>query len=207
MKNLLLHEITHILAFHPFFFEHLGMSKVSGSMSYITSPKALEKAREHFGCDSLSEIPLENQGGIGTIGAHWESRYMLGDYMISTDYPDFAISDITLALFERGGWGRRSFRGRWSRSSSARQGRGRRGRTRGRGHRRPGGGCRRREGRSREGTPARYGTRWVPFSPRMAAARRWGWVMMTSFPPDLRKSTAAAILGPMLPAGNSPSAM
>ena len=104
MKNLLLHEITHILAFHPFFFEHLGMSKVSGSMSYITSPKALEKAREHFGCDSLSEIPLENQGGIGTIGAHWESRYMLGDYMISTDYPDFAISDITLALFEDTGF-------------------------------------------------------------------------------------------------------
>ena len=104
MKNILLHEITHILAFHPFFFEHLGISKVSGSMSYIISPKALEKAREHFGCDSLSEIPLENQGGSGSVGTHWESRYMLGDYMISTDYPDATISDITLALFEDTGF-------------------------------------------------------------------------------------------------------
>ena len=53
----------------------------------------------------------------------------------------------------------------------------------------------------------RYGTRCVPFSPRMASASRCGWVMITSLPPDLMKSTAAAIFGPMLPAGNSPSAM
>ena len=29
---------------------------------------------------------------------------MLGDYMISTDYPEIVISDITLALFEDSGW-------------------------------------------------------------------------------------------------------
>ena len=104
MKNLLLHEITHILAFHPFFFETLGMSKIYGSASYITSSKAVAKAREHFGCSSLTQIPLENQGGSGSVGAHWESRYMLGDYMISTDYPDQAISDITLGLFEDTGF-------------------------------------------------------------------------------------------------------
>ena len=39
-------------------------------------------------------------GGEGSAGSHWESRYMLGDYMISTDFPDAAMSDITLALFE-----------------------------------------------------------------------------------------------------------
>ena len=104
MKNILFHEISHILGFHPFFFEQLKMSKVSRSMSYIISSKALSKAREHFNCSPLSFIPLENQGGEGSIGGHWESRYMLGDYMISTDFQDNTTSDITLALFEDTGF-------------------------------------------------------------------------------------------------------
>ena len=104
IKNILLHEITHILIFHPFFFQYLNLSKTEGSNSYITSKKVIEQARKHFNCSSLNKIPLENQGGEGSVGSHWESRYMLGDYMISTDYPDSAISDITLALFEDSGF-------------------------------------------------------------------------------------------------------
>ena len=104
MKNIFFHEITHILIFHPYFFENLGLTKTEGSINYISSPKVLEKARKHFNCSSLQGVPLENQGEEGSIGSHWESRYMLGDYMISTDYPDVAISDITLALFEDSGF-------------------------------------------------------------------------------------------------------
>ena len=70
----------------------------------VNSTKVLKKAREHFGCKDLKGIPLENQGGQGSAGFHWESRYMLGDYMISTDYEDSVISDITLALFEDSGF-------------------------------------------------------------------------------------------------------
>ncbi len=104
LKNILLHEITHILVFHPYFFTALKLNQTEGSNSYIISPKAVAKAREHFDCSSITRIPLENQGGSGSVGSHWESRYMLGDYMISTDYPDQAISDITLGLFEDSGF-------------------------------------------------------------------------------------------------------
>ena len=104
LKNILLHEITHILVFHPYFFTGLKLNQTEGSNSYIISPKAVAKAREHFDCSSITRIPLENQGGTGSVGSHWESRYMLGDYMISTDYPDQAISDITLGLFEDSGF-------------------------------------------------------------------------------------------------------
>ena len=104
LKNILLHEITHILVFHPYFFTALKLNQTEGSNSYIISPKAIDKAREHFDCSSITRIPLENQGGTGSVGSHWESRYMLGDYMISTDYPDQAISDITLGLFEDSGF-------------------------------------------------------------------------------------------------------
>ena len=104
MKNILLHEITHILAFHPEFFRLLNMNTTENGISYIKSSGAVSKARQHFGCSSLTKIPLENQGGSGSAGSHWESRFMLGDYMISTDHPDAAISDITLALFEDTGF-------------------------------------------------------------------------------------------------------
>ena len=100
MKNILLHEITHILFFHPIFFNYFNMITTYNGISYINSPKVLEKARVHFGCDTLQRIALENDGGEGSVGSHWEPRYMLGDYMISTDFSDTTMSDITLALFE-----------------------------------------------------------------------------------------------------------
>ena len=104
MKNLLFHEITHVLGFHPMIFEAKKLyykEKIDNEEQiFINSPKVLEKAKIHFGCDSIKGIRLENQGGQGTIGSHWESRYMLGDYMISSDYQEVVISDISLASLE-----------------------------------------------------------------------------------------------------------
>ena len=108
MKNLLFHEITHVLVFNPELMKALGMTYTKifdGSfVTFIISPKVLTAARRHFNCTTLNGVPLENQGGEGSVGSHWESRYMLGDYMISTDYIDNVLSDITLALFEDSGF-------------------------------------------------------------------------------------------------------
>ena len=104
MKNLLLHELTHVLGFYPDILKSLNLittKEVNNQIfTYINSPKVIEKAKLHFGCDYIEGIQLENQGGTGSVGSHWESRYMLGDYMISFDYSDVVISDITLALLE-----------------------------------------------------------------------------------------------------------
>jgi hypothetical protein len=104
MKNILLHEITHVLVFSPYIFGGLHLNRTINGMSYIISKNVVTQAQKHFDCNSLIGVPLEDQGGTGSAGAHWESRYMLGDYMVSTDYPDSAISDITLALFEDSGF-------------------------------------------------------------------------------------------------------
>ena len=100
LKRLLFHEITHILVFNPTLLNRLGITSTRNSVTYVKSSKVLSKAKEHFNCGSLTGIPLEDQGGNGTAGSHWEARYMLGDYMISNDYLDNVISDISLALFE-----------------------------------------------------------------------------------------------------------
>ena len=105
--SLFLHEISHIMIYHSYFFVAFDLrdTKVENNelVYYINSPKVLEKAKLHYGCNTLDGIPLENQGGEGTAGSHWEARYMLGDYMISIDYPEIVISDISLALFEDSG--------------------------------------------------------------------------------------------------------
>ena len=108
MEMVLLHELSHVLGFHPGFFEALNLmgteTRNGIKYSFINSPKVLEKAKIHFNCENIKVIQLEDQGGDGSAGAHWEARYMLGDYMISTDYTENVISDITLALFEDTGF-------------------------------------------------------------------------------------------------------
>ena len=108
LQTVLFHEITHVFIFHPVLLEKINALKTETfdgeTKSYIISPKVLEKARIHFGCNSLEALPLEDQGGNGSAGSHWEGRYMLGDYMVSVNYHENVISDITLALFEDSGW-------------------------------------------------------------------------------------------------------
>ena len=108
LEMLFLHEMSHVLFFHQAFFLFLNMIsqdiKNDETIYYIKSPTVLQKAKLHFGCNSITGIPLENYGGAGSAGSHWESRYLLGDYMIATDYPEIVISDISLAVFEDSGF-------------------------------------------------------------------------------------------------------
>ena len=104
MKDLLLHEMTHILIFHPTLLRQLNMITIKNSVSYVSSKNVVAKAREHFNCKSITGVALENQGSSGSVGSHWEARYMLGDYMISHDYIDIVLSDITIAMFKDSGF-------------------------------------------------------------------------------------------------------
>lgn len=104
MKNLLFHELTHALVFDPDLLINLGMAKKEDSLVYITSPKVLQEVNNHFNC-SIDKFPLENQGEEGNVGAHWDSRYMLGDYMCADyDYREVVMSNISIALFEDTGY-------------------------------------------------------------------------------------------------------
>ena len=108
LQTVLFHELTHVFIFDPNLLNILRavkrINKNGVILPVINTPKVLEKARLHFNCDTLEGVPLEDQGGDGSEGSHWESRYMLGDYMISSNYLENVISDITLALFEDSGW-------------------------------------------------------------------------------------------------------
>ena len=116
LKLLFFHEITHVLVFHPSLWEKHYIPVLNGenftmkkeingvNRTLITSPNVLKAAKKHFGCSEIEGIELENQGGSGTSGFHWESRVMLGDYMIGFDYGEIYLSEITLGLFNDSGW-------------------------------------------------------------------------------------------------------
>ena len=102
LKNILFHEIIHILGFNPETLRAKNMMQTISSTTYVNSSNVLSKAKSYFGYSAINGIPLENQDG--KIGYHWESRYMLGDCMISPDFPEVSISDMTLALLEDTGF-------------------------------------------------------------------------------------------------------
>ena len=97
-KHILFHEITHILIFEPTLMDNLGLLKDNK----VVSEGVRKLAELHFNCGDFSfkkdfGVPLEDDG------LHWDAKYMLGDYMISFDYFDKVISDMTFALFDDSG--------------------------------------------------------------------------------------------------------
>lgn len=117
--NIALHELTHVLGFAAFYFKYfidengvkipydkVVQNKVINGITknYIITPRVVQAARKHFNCEKIIGVELENQGGSGTTGSHWEGRLMNGEFMTGGLYHELAISEITLAFLEDSGF-------------------------------------------------------------------------------------------------------
>ncbi|KAK5974675.1 hypothetical protein GCK32_006605, partial [Trichostrongylus colubriformis] len=47
---------------------------ISHDVYMMVTPKVRKEARRHFNCSTLEGAEIENQGGSGTAGTHWEKR-------------------------------------------------------------------------------------------------------------------------------------
>ena len=110
-QSIIIHEFTHILGFLGSFFKDIyhnvftSIDKFNITRAYINSTKVVEVARKYFNCSDLEGVELEDYGGSGTAGSHWEARILLGDYMNGIIYPEeLVISEFTLALLEDSGY-------------------------------------------------------------------------------------------------------
>ncbi|KIH59068.1 hypothetical protein ANCDUO_10714 [Ancylostoma duodenale] len=70
----------------------------------MVTPKVREEARNHFNCPDLEGAEIESQGGLGTAGSHWEKRVFENEAMTGVTTQVYALSRLTLALFEDSGW-------------------------------------------------------------------------------------------------------
>ena len=116
LESILLHEFTHILGFSYSLFNYFpgGLAntvftriykRIGLNRTYVKTTKLVEIAKKYFNCDRIEGIELEDQGGSGTAGSHWEARILLGDYMNGNLYTiEQVISEFTLAVLEDSGW-------------------------------------------------------------------------------------------------------
>ncbi|KAK6019524.1 hypothetical protein OSTOST_14839, partial [Ostertagia ostertagi] len=103
------HELTHAFVFSPMLFRDFpgagqyrreknlyvipnvvdritrsDWETSSGAMKHdvymMVTPKVRQEARRHFNCSTLEGAELENYGGIGLAGAHWEKRVFEGGW-------------------------------------------------------------------------------------------------------------------------------
>ena len=110
-ESIIIHEFTHILGFSNNYFTnyfHNYFTKTDSNgvqRAYINSEKVIETAKKYFNCDDIDGVELEEFGGSGTVGSHWEARILLGDYMNGVVYTsEQVISEFTLALLEDSGY-------------------------------------------------------------------------------------------------------
>lgn len=114
--HVLLHEITHILGHAGEHYKHFQTptpavvstttTTNAGTLTTfkLVTPKLVALAKEHFGCDDIDGIPLENEGSSGSVGSHFEKSHFGNEVMTAqmTGMPIF--SKFTLTLLEESGW-------------------------------------------------------------------------------------------------------
>jgi len=118
-KNMYLtmHEMLHALGFAGSSFKnfidgngktltgHLKSVVLDGSTRTVLDVEPLTtKLRNHYGCSTLPGAFLENDGGSGTAGSHFERRHFLYEAMTSGVIQGLRLSEFSLAVMEGSGW-------------------------------------------------------------------------------------------------------
>jgi len=113
-----LHEITHVLGFSSSLYQyfinpttkkqltgHVLSQKVNGQTIQVLNLSPLtNRIRTYFGCSRLTGAYLENDGGDGSAGSHFERRIFFNEYMTASAITDSRITQFSLALLEGTGW-------------------------------------------------------------------------------------------------------
>ena len=70
----------------------------------IILPEVVNYAREFFNDPSITKVPLENDGGSGSVGSHWEKTFMPLESMNATLESPGIISEFTFTFLRATGW-------------------------------------------------------------------------------------------------------
>ncbi|GAB2291324.1 hypothetical protein Dimus_025582 [Dionaea muscipula] len=117
----LIHEVVHVLGFDPHAFAHFrderkrrrteviqqAMDERLGRMvTRVVLPRVIMSSRYHFGAfsENFTGLELEDGGGRGTSGSHWEKRLLMNEIMTGSVDTRSVVSTMTLALLEDSGW-------------------------------------------------------------------------------------------------------
>ncbi|KAE9588445.1 putative leishmanolysin [Lupinus albus] len=117
----LIHEVMHVLGFDPHAFAHFRDDrkrrrnqvteqvmdeKIGRMVTRVVLPRVIMHSRYHYAAFSVNftGLELEDGGGRGTSGSHWEKRLMMNEIMTGSVDTRSVVSKMTLALLEDSGW-------------------------------------------------------------------------------------------------------
>ena len=78
----------------------VGILKRGINTSIVITANVVKAAREHFGCETLEGMELENEAA----GTHWEQRIVGREAMNSYTALNSVVSKISASLLEDSGW-------------------------------------------------------------------------------------------------------
>ena len=106
LLSIAMHEITHALVFSPTLIDYFVGSPGpttsfvntphGGYARAVVTPAVVRSVRHHFNCDTLVGAPLEDGGGAGTGGSHWEMRLFRDEYMTGSASPGRRAEEATV---------------------------------------------------------------------------------------------------------------
>lgn len=70
---------------------------ISHEVSLLVTEEVVAEGRRHFNCPNLEGVELENQGGSGTAGSHWEERILGNEAMTGVFTFNPVFSRLTFA--------------------------------------------------------------------------------------------------------------
>ncbi|KAJ7958068.1 Leishmanolysin-like peptidase [Quillaja saponaria] len=117
----LIHEVMHVLGFDPHAFAHFRDERkrrrdqvteqvmdenLGRTVTRVVLPRVVMHSRYHYGAFSVNftGLELEDGGGRGTSGSHWEKRLLMNEIMTGSVDTRSVVSKMTLALLEDSGW-------------------------------------------------------------------------------------------------------
>ncbi|XP_004499123.1 uncharacterized protein [Cicer arietinum] len=117
----LIHEVMHVLGFDPHAFAHFRDErkrrrnkvteqvmdeKIGRIVTRVVLPRVVMHSRHHYAAFSgnFTGLELEDGGGRGTSGSHWEKRLLMNEIMTGSVDTRSVVSKMTLALLEDSGW-------------------------------------------------------------------------------------------------------
>ncbi|XP_039032954.1 LOW QUALITY PROTEIN: leishmanolysin-like peptidase [Hibiscus syriacus] len=117
----LIHEVKHVLGFDPHAFAHfrderkrrrskvteqIMDEKLGRMVTRVVLPGVVMHSRHHYGAfsEKFTGLELEDGGGRGTSGSHWEKRLLTTEIMTGSVDTRSVVSKMTLALLEDSGW-------------------------------------------------------------------------------------------------------
>lgn len=114
---LTIHEMFHAFGFtqssFPYFIDAYGNKlqnivkniTLNGSVRTVLDVEPLTtNLRNYFGCSSVPGAIMENDGGAGTAGSHFERRYFLYEVMTSGVIDSYRVSTFSFNVLEASGW-------------------------------------------------------------------------------------------------------